>query len=128
MRARKSILRADGLASALRETEAATAFTSRVEPEITGHATQLPEGEFAFGRVGDTEIAVALPQVDAAVERTRIEKELAESSAHASRLEKQLSNETFRSKAPPHVIAGMETTLAETRSKLEGLNARLAAL
>ncbi|HXU25370.1 MAG TPA: valine--tRNA ligase, partial [Tepidiformaceae bacterium] len=124
----KVYLRANGLASALRETEGATAFTSRVEPEITGHEAQLPEGEFAFGRVGDTEIAVALPKVDAAVERARIEKELAESSAHAERLEKQLANETFLSKAPAHVIEGMQATLAETRSKVEGLNARLAAL
>jgi len=124
----KVYLRANSLASALRETAAATAFTSRVDPEITGHEAQLPEGEFAFGRVGDTEIAVALPKVDAAVERARIEKELAESSAHASRLEKQLANETFRSKAPANVIEGMQATLAETRGKLEGLNARLSAL
>lgn len=124
----KVYLRAGGMASTLRETEAATAFTSRVEPEITGNEATLPAGEFAFGRVGDTEIAMALPEVDAAVERARIEREMSESSAHAARLEKQLSNETFRSKAPAHVIQGMEATLAETRSKLDGLNTRLAAL
>ena len=38
----KVYLRADGLASALRETEAATAFTSRVEPEITGPRRSSP--------------------------------------------------------------------------------------
>jgi valyl-tRNA synthetase len=73
-------------------------------------------------------VAVALPQVDTAAERARLEKELAESSAHAQRLEAQLANETFRSKAPAHVIQGMETTLAETREKTAGLRERLASL
>jgi valyl-tRNA synthetase len=58
----------------------------------------------------------------------RLEKDLAEAEAHAGRLEKQLANETFRSKAPAHVIHGMETTLAETREKVSGLKERLGSL
>ncbi|MBI5948975.1 MAG: valine--tRNA ligase [Chloroflexi bacterium] len=121
-------LRAGDYAAALRETAAATAFTSRVEPNVVAADAPLPAGEHAFARVVDTEVAVALPQVDADAERARLEKEASEAEAHASRLEKQLGNEQFRAKAPAAVIAGMETTLAETRTKVEGLRERLAKL
>lgn len=121
-------LRAGAHAEALRETAAATAFTSRVEPTITGPDAELPAAEYGFNRVADTEIAVALPQVDAAVERARLEKELAEASAHMSRLESQLANEAFRSKAPAQVVANMESTLAETRQRVAGLRDLIAAL
>jgi valyl-tRNA synthetase len=45
-----------------------------------------------------------------------------------SRLESQLANETFRSKAPEKVVANMETTLAETRQRVAGLRDLIAAL
>lgn len=122
------VLRAESYASALRETAAATNFTSRVELEVLGGSAEVPPGEWGFGRVADTEVAVALPAVDTAAERARLEKELAEASAHAERLEKQLANETFRAKAPAHVIQGMEGTLSETSDKIAGLRERLASL
>jgi valyl-tRNA synthetase len=121
-------LRAGNYAGALEETLAATTFTSRVDPSVVAVDAGLPEGEYAFGRVADTEVAVALPQVDTAAERARLQKELDEASAHADRLEKQLGNEQFRAKAPAHVVSGMETTLAEARVRAEGLRERLAAL
>ncbi len=121
-------LRAGEFAEALRETAAATAFTSRVDPEVTAPDASLAPGEYAFARIGDTEIAVALPAVDAAAERAGLEKELSEAEAYAGRLEKQLANETFRAKAPASVIAGMEATLAETRTKVAGLRERVATL
>ena len=124
----KVFLRADTHAAALRETAAATAFTSRVDPEITAVSAVLPPGEYGFDRVADTEVAVALPQVDAAVERARLEKELGEASAHLERLEKQLANDAFRAKAPANVIAGMESTLTATRHRVDGLRTRIAAL
>src|SRR5690606_19908102 len=55
-------LRAAGYAEARGEISAATAFTSRVEPHIVPAVSPLPDGEYAFARVGDTEIAVALPE------------------------------------------------------------------
>ena len=122
------VLRAGGYRGALEETAVATNFTSRVELQVVAGAAAVPAGEWAFGRVADTEIAVALPAVDAAAERARLEKELGEAAAHAERLEKQLANETFRSKAPAHVIQGMENTLGETRDKIAGLRERLESL
>ncbi|MCC6387521.1 MAG: valine--tRNA ligase [Dehalococcoidia bacterium] len=121
-------LRAGEHASALGETLAATAFTSRVEPVVTAPDAALPAGEFAFARIADTEVAVALPAVDAAAERARLEKELAEAAAYEERLTKQLGNEQFRSKAPAKVVADMEATLAETRVRVAGLRERIASL
>ncbi|MCX7618525.1 hypothetical protein, partial [Tepidiforma sp.] len=66
--------------------------------------------------------------VDAAAERARLEKELAEARAHLERLEKQLANPAFRAKAPQHVVQGMEATAAETRERAAGLEERLRAL
>jgi len=121
-------LRTDGRFAALSETLPATEFTSRVELKLLGSAEPLPQGEFGFARVADTEVAVTLPTVDTAAERVRLQKELDDSAAHASRLEKQLANEQFRAKAPASVIAGMEQTLAETRSRVAGLEDRLGQL
>ncbi len=121
-------LRANGHAPALLETLPATAFTSRVEPEVVAPAATLPQGEYGFARVGETEVVVSLPAVDAGVERARLEKDLADANAHAERLEKQLSNPQFRAKAPANVVAGMESTLAETRARVTGLKERLAQL
>ena len=121
-------LRADGFADALRETSAATAFTSRVESQVVAADATLPAGEYAFARIADTEVALALPQVDVGAERVRLEKELAEADAYVERLANQLGNEQFRSKAPAKVIGDMEATLAETRTRAEGLRERLATL
>ncbi|HMS58968.1 MAG TPA: class I tRNA ligase family protein, partial [Tepidiformaceae bacterium] len=121
-------LRAGEHAGALEETLAATAFTSRAEPRVTSPSDALPEGEFAFARIADTEVAVALPAVDAAAERARLEKELAEAAAYEERLTKQLGNEQFRSKAPAKVVTDMEATLAETRVRVSGLRERIASL
>lgn len=124
----KVYLRAGAFAQALESTLAVTNVLSRAEAAVVRPGEALPEVEYAFASIADTEVAVALPEVDTAVERQRLEKDLAEASAHIQRLEKQLANETFRAKAPEHVIAGMESTLAETQQKAATLQERLAAL
>ena len=121
-------LRAASYRAALEETLAATAFTSRVDAMVVAAEDELPLAEYGFGRVADTEIAVALPEVDMGVERTRLEKELSEASAHAERLGKQLGNAQFRAKAPASVISGMEATMGEARVRAEGLKERLARM
>ena len=73
-------------------------------------------------------MALALPEVDTAAERARLEKELAEAEAHLARTAGRLADPTFRSKAPAHVIAGNEATLAETQQRVDGLRSRIAAL
>ncbi|MCA9829042.1 MAG: valine--tRNA ligase [Dehalococcoidia bacterium] len=124
----KTYLRSADFASALAEVAAATAFTSRVEPEVLPSGAELPAGDYAFARVADTEVAVSLPKVDAAEERARLEKELAETAAYVDRLTAQLANENFRSRAPANVIQGVESNLAEATLKANGLRERIAVL
>ena len=121
-------LRANGQAAALKETAAATAFTSRVEPEVTGADAELPAGEYAFARVGDTEVALGLPEVDLTAELARLEGELAEADGQIARLEKQLSNERFLERAPEAVVQGERDRLAQARARAEGLRERIGAL
>ncbi|MEO6398723.1 MAG: valine--tRNA ligase, partial [Tepidiformaceae bacterium] len=121
-------LRAAGNRWALEETLSATIFTSRVDARVVAADAELPPAEYGFGRVADTEIAVALPEVDLAQERARLEKELAEAAGHAERLKKQLANEQFRAKAPETVVAGMQATMLEAEARASGLRERLEAL
>jgi valyl-tRNA synthetase len=122
------ILRAAQFKDALDATNAATSFTSRTNLRVVSLEAELPPGEFAFGRIADTEIALQLPKVESSAERARLEKELAEAEAHIGRLEAQLANEKFRAKAPPQVISGVQATVSETKSKAAGLRERLATL
>ena len=121
-------LRASGQAEALRETAPATAFTSRVEPQVVDANAELPAGEYAFARVGDTEVALALPEVDRAAERERLEGELAEADGQIARLERQLANERFLERAPEAVVQGERDRLAQAQARAEGLRERIAAL
>ena len=121
-------LRAAGQAQALTETAAATAFTSRVEPQVVDANAELPAGEYAFARVGDTEVALALPEVDRAAERERLEGELAEADGQIARLEKQLANERFLERAPEAVVQGERDRLTQAQARAEGLRERITAL
>jgi len=124
----KVYLRAGGYSDALAATSGGTATLSRVEPEVVPQAAQLPKGEYAFARIGATEVAVALPQVDTAAERARLEKEFAEADAYIANMDRQLSNDQFLAKAPAHVVESMRTKLTEARARATGLRARLETL
>jgi len=66
--------------------------------------------------------------VDAAAEITRIQKEIDGLQKAVASKEKQLGNETFRSRAPENIIKQMEETLAGQRVELQKLQARLDQL
>ena len=95
---------------------------------MTDADAELPEGEYAFARVGDTEVALALPEVDLTAELARLEGELAEADGQIARLEKQLANERFLERAPEAVVQGERDRLAQAEARAEGLRERIAAL
>jgi valyl-tRNA synthetase len=66
--------------------------------------------------------------VDVAAEITRIAKEIDGLQKAIASKEKQLGNETFRSRAPENIIKQMEETLASQRVELQKLQTRLAQL
>ena len=121
-------LRARAHADALRETAAATAFTSRVEPLVTGADEPLPAGDHAFARVGGTEVALALPRVDEAAERARLARELAEMEERIGRHRRRLADGRFLERAPEDVVNAERERLARAEAGADGLRQRIAAL
>ena len=66
--------------------------------------------------------------VDASAERAKIAKEIEGLEKAIASKEKQLGDETFRSRAPEKIIRGLEATLASQRIELAKLMERLAQL
>ena len=63
--------------------------------------------------------------VDAAAEIGRLKKEIVGLEKAIGSKEKQLAEETFRSKAPEKIIKGLVTTLGAQRVELQKLQSRL---
>jgi valyl-tRNA synthetase len=66
--------------------------------------------------------------VNPQVEIARLSKEIEGLQKAIASKERQLGDETFRSRAPEKIIKGLETTLAEQRIELQKLQERLAQL
>src|SRR6266699_133486 len=66
--------------------------------------------------------------VDSGAERARLKKEIAGLQNAICAKEKQLADQTFRSRAPEKIIRGLEATLAQQKVELEKLQKRLRDL
>jgi valyl-tRNA synthetase len=66
--------------------------------------------------------------VDLKAEKARVKKELEGLQKAIGSKERQLGDETFRSRAPEKIIKGLETTLGEQRIELRKLQDRLSQL
>jgi valyl-tRNA synthetase len=66
--------------------------------------------------------------VDVAAEKTRLKKEIEGLQRAIASKERQLGDETFRSRAPEKIIKGLEATLAEQRIELGKLQDRLSQI
>ena len=66
--------------------------------------------------------------VDVAAEKTRLKKEIEGLQRAIASKERQLGDETFRSRAPEKIIKGLEATLAEQRIQLRKLQDRLSQI
>jgi valyl-tRNA synthetase len=66
--------------------------------------------------------------LDAAAERDRLEKQLADSQAQLVRLRSQLDNQGFRDRAPAQVVADVEQKHVTARERIEGIKRSLAEL
>jgi valyl-tRNA synthetase len=76
----------------------------------------------------DLRIVFSGEATDVAAETARLKKEIEGLEKAVASKEKQLRNETFRSRAPGNIIQSMETTLAEQQTELEKLRNRLRQL
>jgi valyl-tRNA synthetase len=66
--------------------------------------------------------------VNPQVEIARLKKEIEGLQKAIASKERQLGDETFRSRAPEKIIKGLEATLAEQRIELQKLQERLRQL
>jgi valyl-tRNA synthetase len=65
---------------------------------------------------------------DVSAEIARLRKESKQLENNIASNQKRLEDQTFRSRAPEHIVKGLETTLAERRTEFEKLTQRLAQL
>ena len=102
---------------------------------IDGEHLELREGK--PGETGNAITVVAgdvvaiLPledMVDLGAERERLAKELDEARAEQQRAEKQLSNESFVSRAPDHVVQVQRDRLERAKEQIAVIEKRLGAL
>jgi valyl-tRNA synthetase len=73
-------------------------------------------------RIGYTEA------VDVGAERTRVRKEIDRLTRDISSKRRQLADDTFRSRAPEKIVAGIQTTLIERQLELKKLSDLLQQL
>jgi valyl-tRNA synthetase len=73
----------------------------------------------------DVRIAHSTEVVDISGERVRLRKEIEALEKAVGSKERQLGDQTFRSRAPEKIIRGMETALAEQKLELQKLRSRL---
>jgi valyl-tRNA synthetase len=76
----------------------------------------------------DIRVPYSMETMEVSAERTRINKEIEGLEKAIASKERQLGNETFRSKAPAPIIKQMEDALAAQRIELQKLQDRLSQL
>jgi valyl-tRNA synthetase len=122
---------AGSLAGAFEQARAELAILARIDAEhltISGGEPGTAQG--ALTAVAGEVIAL-LPlagSVDLAAERERLEKELAEAVLERDRAEKQLSNESFVSRAPANVVEVQRKRLQTSLEQIAMLERRIADL
>ncbi len=78
--------------------------------------------------VSGAQIFIALPTIDAALEKKRIEAEIADATKFIAAQQAKLANADFVQRAPEKVIAGERQKLMDLQEKLAALQKELAAL
>jgi len=97
--------------------------------ELAISSERLAAGDGAVRSTAAFDVRIAYGEVvDVAAERSKVTKEADKLAAAITSKERQLADETFRSRAPEKIIRGLEETLAGQRIELEKLRARLDQL
>ena len=90
---------------------------------------RLSQGGGAIRSTSDFDVRVAYSAtVDKAAEITRLSKDLEKLQKVIESKERQLANETFRSKAPANIIADMEAALNQQKIEIAKMRTRLQTL
>jgi valyl-tRNA synthetase len=97
--------------------------------ELKVSSARLPQEGAAVRSTSLFDVRVAYTEaVDVAAELARLRKEIERLKNDIASKERQLADETFRSRAPEKIVRGMEATLEERRVELKKLMDRLNEL
>ena len=109
------------------ESDAIRRLAALSELKISSAPLKQTGGAVRSTATFDVRIAYA-DTVDMATEQARLKKEIEGLQKAIASKEKQLSDETFRSRAPEKIMKGLEATLAQQRIEMEKLQKRLRDL
>jgi len=98
--------------------------------ELRVSAERLPQsgGAVRSTALFDVRIAYVAETIDVEAEAARLRKQIEGLEKAVAAKEKQLGNETFRSRAPEDIVRGLEATRAEQLEELRKLRSRLEEL
>jgi valyl-tRNA synthetase len=98
--------------------------------ELRVSAERLPQsgGAVRSTALFDVRIAYVAETIDVEAEAARLRKQIEGLEKAVAAKEKQLGNETFRSRAPEDIVRGLEATRAEQMEELRKLRSRLEEL
>jgi valyl-tRNA synthetase len=98
--------------------------------ELKVGAERLPQagGAVRSTALFDVRIAYVAEAIDVEAEAARLRKQIEGLEKAIAAKEKQLANDTFRSRAPEEIVRGLESTLAEQTEELRKLRSRLEEL
>jgi valyl-tRNA synthetase len=97
--------------------------------ELKIFSERLPQSDGAVRSTSQFDVRIAYSEaVDVAAEKARLKKEIDGLQKAVASKEKQLADETFRSRAPEKIIRGLEATLAVQLVELEKNVERLGQL
>jgi valyl-tRNA synthetase len=97
--------------------------------DLTVSAQRLPREGGAVRSTSLFDVRIEYSDtVDVGAEKARLKKENEGLQKAIASKERQLGNETFRSRAPEDIIKDMEATLAEQKVELRKLHERLSQL
>jgi valyl-tRNA synthetase len=90
---------------------------------------RLPQAGGAVRSTAEFDARIPYEQAaDMEAEKSRLQKEIDRLTKDIAAKDRQLADETFRSRAPEKIVRGIETTLAERRAELAKLTDRIAQL
>ncbi len=122
---------AGDLTEAFRSARREIAFLARIaDDQLRFHDGAASTGSNTMTAIAG-DVVASLPladMVDLDAERSRLEKELDDALAEKERAEKQLSNESFVSRAPENVVQVQRDRLARATEQADVIKARLESL
>jgi valyl-tRNA synthetase len=126
----EAYISSDGALPTLEAARPMVEALARVRPlHLVSDAAATPKMAVASTVLAEAQVVLPLAgMIDVEAERSRLSAQLLEAENEVRRLEGKLSNEQFRSKAPPEVVRREEEKLASARARTEGLRGRLAEL